>query len=267
MRRFCRLLAALVLVVPSVTARAQADPATGRDLLQTMHDAYAGRWFTTLTFTQATTQRTADGKDTVSTWYESLRFTAANGTQLRIDTGEPSLGNGVLYSPDSLWVFRAGKQVAARPGGNALLPLIEGAYVQPVSRTAAELGPTKVDLSRAVVKGHWRDRPVWIAGAASTADSTSPQFWVDVATKAVVRAIFSPVPSAPVMDVRLDKLVQTGGGWLATRCEFYVAGKLTQVEEYHDWKTNVDLSAALFDAATWSTAPHWVGKRPAPRNH
>jgi hypothetical protein len=45
---------------------------------------------------------------------------------------------------------------------------------------------------------------------------------------------------------------------LATRCEFYVAGKLEQAEDYNDWKTDVALSPGLFDPATFSTAPHWV---------
>jgi hypothetical protein len=62
------------------------------------------------------------------------------------------------------------------------------------------------------------------------------------------------------MDMRLEGLEELAGGWLATRCEFYVAGKLAQAEEYHDWKANVDLPPALFDPATWSTAPHWAGR-------
>ena len=256
--------AALSCTLLAHAARGQSMPATGRDLLQTMRDAYASTWFTSLTFTQKTTTRGADGAETVATWYESLRYTDASGTQLRIDTGEPSAGNGVLYSADPIWIFRAGKQVAARSGGNALLPLIEGVYVQPVARTIAELKATGVDLSRAVVSGRWHDRPVWIAGASSAADSTSPQFWVDAGNKAVVRAIFAPVPSAPVMDMRLEGLVSLAGGWLATRCEFFVAGKLSQVEEYNDWRANANLPPALFEAATWSTAPHWAAKPARP---
>lgn len=255
-----RLVVLFLLAVACAhrTAAAQEEPASGSELLRVMRNAYANQWFTTLIFTQATTTRDSTGKERVATWYESLRYTPSGGTQLRIDTGEPAAGNGVLYSPDSLWVFRSGKQIAARPGGNRLLPLIEGVYVQPVERTARELAPTGVNLTVAVVRGQWRGRPVWIAGAGGAGDTTSPQFWVDVGTKALVRAIYSPVAGAPVMDMRLDSLVETGGGWLATRCEFWISGKLVQTEEYHDWRTNVALSAELFDPATWATAPHWA---------
>jgi hypothetical protein len=244
--------------LPLVAAVAQGEPESGHELLRVMRSAYADRWFKTLIFTQTTTTRDSTGKERVATWYESLRYTPSSGTELRIDTGEPAAGNGVLYSPDSVWVFRNGKQVAVRPGGNRLLPLVEGAYVQPVERTAQELAPTGVNLTLAVLRGQWRGRPVWIAGAGAAGDTTSPQFWVDVRTKAVVRAIYSPVAGAPVMDMRLDRLVETGGGWLATRCEFWIAGKLAQTEEYHDWRTNVALPPALFDPAAWATAPHWA---------
>lgn len=245
-------------------ARAQGAPATGLDLLRTMHDAYRGKWYTSLTFTQQTTQRRPDGTDTVSTWYESLRQTEAKGTELRIDRGDPAAGNGALYSADSLFVVRGGKVAVTRQGGNALLPLIAGVYLQPVERTVAELAPTKVDFSRAVLTGKWNDRPVWIAGASAAADTTSPQIWVDVATKVVVRALLVPVPSAPFMDIRLDGVVPLAGGWLATKCTFYVAGAQVQAEEYRDWKANVDLSQQLFDVTTWTTAPHWAAQTQKP---
>ncbi len=148
-----------------------------------------------------------------------------------------------------------------RAGGNALLPLIEGVYLQPVARTAEELAPTKVDLARPVVEGRWDGRPVWIAGATSAADTTSPQIWVDVERKVVVRALLVPVLSVPFMDIRLEGLVPLAGGWLATKCEFYIAGVRSQSEEYQDWKANIELAPALFEVKSWTTAPHWATKR------
>ena len=252
-----RLLLAATLVATG-NPRVSHVPATGLELLRVMREAYNGKWYKTLTFVQKTTQRRPDGTDTVTTWYESVRYSEATGTQLRIDVGDPANGNGVLYSADSLWVMRGGHLAAARPGGNALLPLIEGVYLQPVVRTAAQLAPTGIDLGRAVLTARWNDRPVWIAGAASLADTTSPQFWVDVERRAVVRALLVPAPGTPLMDIRLDSLVPLAGGWLATQCAFYVGGSRVQMEEYHDWAANVALDPGLFDAATWTTAPHWA---------
>jgi len=224
-----------------------------------MRDAYAGRWYTTLTFVQKTTKQSPDGKKTVETWYESLRQTDGPGTQLRIDLGLPSEGNGVLYTANETRRLRAGKLVETRQGGNALLPLIEGVYLQPIARTVAELEPTGVDLSRPVVMGRWEKRPVWILGATSSSDLRSPQIWVDTERKVVVRALLPPVPGAPLMDVRIGRWVHVGGGWLGTRCDFLVDGKLEQAEEYSDWKAGIPLSDALFDPETFGSAPHWAG--------
>jgi hypothetical protein len=81
---------------------------------------------------------------------------------------------------------------------------------------------------------------------------------VDVERKVVVRALLVPVPGAPFMDVRIGRFVELGGGWLGTRCEFLVDGKLDQLEDYEDWKAGVTLSPALFDPAKFRTAKHWA---------
>src|SRR5262249_33986275 len=202
-RHLLALIAGAALALP---VRAQ-QPATGPDVLQAMHDAYARQWYARLTFIQKTTRKTADGKDTVATWYESVRYTAAKGAELRIDIGEPSAGNGVLYTADSLWAFKAGKLTVARAGGNALIPLIESVYMQPVDRTVRAPAPTGVDFPRAPVKTRWQDHDVWIIGVTSAADPASPQIWVDIATKVVVRSIFAPVPGRPPMDARFERYV------------------------------------------------------------
>jgi hypothetical protein len=223
-----------------------------------MRQAYDGRWYSTLTFVQRTTKKDAQGKETVETWFESLRHTPSAGTELRIDRGQPSEGNGVLYTARRTRVFRAGALVADREGGNALLPLIESVYVQPIATTIEELAPVAVDWSRPVVEARWEERPVWIVGASSRDDLRSPQIWVDVERKVVVRTLLVPVPGAPFMDVRISRFVPVGGGWLGTRCEFLVDGKLDQLEDYENWKVGVDLSPQLFEPATFGTAKHWA---------
>ena len=253
--------AALAAAIVVGDARAQQTPATGRDVLQAMHDAYAGKWYPTLTFIQRTTRTMPDGRDSVATWYESVRYTPERGSVLRIDIGNPAQGNGVLYTADSLWAFRGGQLAVTRAGGNSLIPLIESVYMQPVERTLRELAATGVDFTRPVVKGRWENADVWIVGVSSAADTSSPQIWVDAKTKVVVRSIFAPVPSRPMMDARFEKYVPLAGGWLATRCVFYVDGKFSQGEDYSDWKAPVALAPGLFDVATFATAPHWATPR------
>ena len=242
--------------IGGVIADAQSVPRTGAEVFQRMHDAYAGKWYRTLTFVQKTTQRRPDGTDAVSTWYESLR--QVDGvTQLRIDIGDPSAGNGVLYTADSSWRVRDGKLVSASADGNEFLPLIEGVYFNPVEQTIRELSSTKTDMSR-VIEGSYQNRRVWIIGATSTADTTSPQIWIDAERNVAVRAILSPPSNAPALDIHLDGYVPIDGTWLASKIAMMQGGVPRQTEEYRDWKVNVDLPASLFAVATWTTAPHWA---------
>jgi hypothetical protein len=247
----------LLCCTASVQLIAQT-PRDGNAALERMKAAYEGKWYHTLIFGQKTTQIRGDGKAVESTWHESLRHTAATGVQLRIDMGDLAAGNGVLYTTDSSWRVQKGALSRTSADGNEFLPLIEGVYVQPVSKTAAEIANMHVDLSR-VHAGAWRERPVWIVGASAASDTTSPQFWVDQARNVVVRAILRP-DAKTTLDISLDGYEAVGPAWLATKISMAVNGKTIQTEEYYDWKTNVDLSPALFDVKTWTTAPHWAKK-------
>ena len=249
-------LGAVLSAGSPLVASAQDAPRTGREVLDRMHAAYSGRWYRTLTFVQRTTITKKDGGTEVQTWHESLRATPDGGTRLRIDFGDLALGNGVIYTADSVYVVRGGKVVAQRPDGNPFLPLIEGVYVQPVERTVRDLAGTKVDLNT-VSSGVWHGRPSWIVGAVAT-DSSAPQFWVDRERLVLVRMILAVAPGQPMMDIDLGGYAKVGQGWLATKIAMSVGGKPAQAEEYSDWKVGMDLSPALFEAASWSTAPHWA---------
>jgi len=254
--RWIRLAIASSCLIAAPVA-AQSTPKTGADVLQRMHDAYAGKWYKTLTFAQKTTIRRRDGTDTVETWHESLRYTDAHRTQLRIDRGDLSAGNAVLYSADSSWIVRGGKLVATRSNGNEFLPLIEGVYMQPVARTVKDLDSAKIDMQR-VTRANWQGRPAWVVGASSPNDTTSTQFWVDVERNVVVRMLLSPGGPGPMLDIHLDGYVPLAGGWLATKIVMTEGGKPRQSEEYSDWKANVSLDDAAFsvDKSPGSKAPN-----------
>src|SRR6476620_1534568 len=113
--------ASLVLLAATATAGAQSTPKSGTEVLQRMHDAYAGKWYRTLTFVQKTTRYNKDGTTAVSTWFERLRQVDPTTTQLRIDIGDPAVGNGMLYTADSTWRVRGGKISATQGSGNEFL--------------------------------------------------------------------------------------------------------------------------------------------------
>jgi hypothetical protein len=260
-----RQLSFIVLLLTTACAQGARTPSPahaprdGRELLAQMHDAYAGKWYRTLTFVQKTTINRPGQPEQIQTWYESL----LSPNRLRIDFGDLAEGNGVIYTADSLYVVRAGKQVRAVANGNPFLPFVAGVYAQPIETTLQQLAPYHFDLSL-VRPDTWQGRPVYVVGAKSADDTTSAQFWVDRERLVALRMILalSPVPNAPPMDIHLDSYEPVAGGWLATNVAMSSKGAMVQQEQYSDWKGDVNLPAEFFDAAHWTSTPHWAARKP-----
>ena len=255
MIRFLTLSTAL-LAASAVHAQG-ANPTSGRDVLARMRAQHAGEWYRSLTFRQTTTVRQRDGRDTVQTWYETLRYTPEQGTQLRIDVAPLASGNASISTWDSTWVIRADTLNAARAGGNPFLALIEGVYLQPVGETIRHLAPLGFDLAK-LRSADWHGQAVWIIGSSDPSDTTSAQFWVEAEHLMVVRIVLATGAGRPPMDIRLGALKPCGKGWLATSVEMFQGGQRRQLEEYHDWQCDVPLDAQLFNPHAGKSAKHWA---------
>ena len=200
------------------TATPSTPPAAARlpaivsadQLLDAMHARYARTWYKNLTFVQKSTSLRPDGSTSrVETWYEALEVPA----RLRIDLGEPSRGNGVLYRGDSVYQFQEGKLVDKRVGRNPLLILGFDVYGQPASRTLEQLGAEHID-TRVLRTDTLYGRRVYVVGAGP-GDSTSNQFWVEADRLLFVRLIQSDAARRATRDIRFENYVQHGGGWVA----------------------------------------------------
>ena len=141
--RFTRrtALLSLAILAPSFAAGAQATPKSGVDVLQIMHDAYAGKWYRTLTFTQKP-PRIARHSDNVAV----VRDAAARGRDGDAASHRRRRPKGrqrnALHRRFDVGDAR-GKLTATRPTGNEFLPMIEGVYMQPVAKTLAQLKSTR----------------------------------------------------------------------------------------------------------------------------
>jgi hypothetical protein len=253
------LVAAIVLgtsaCVPGPGVARNLSPNSGIDVLRAMHDRYEGKWFKTLTFKQATTVTRPDGTTNVTTWYEAVR----SPRLLRIDFGEPSAGNGVLYTPDSVIAIRAGKVVRARAEGNPFLPFVVGVYTQPLDTTIAQLAPWKFDLSK-LSRATFEGRAVYVVGADSGSDTT-PQFWVDIDRLILVRMIV-PLGTTSPYDIRLLNYRKLGDSWVAMHISMLQNGKEVQAEDYTDARIDTPLAPDFFAPEKWTTAPHWHTSAP-----
>jgi len=239
---------------PSAAAPSARSPAiTSADqLLAAMRDRYAGKWYRNLTFVQKSTFLRPDGSVLrEETWYEA----GAIPGKLRIDLGEPSKGNGVIYRADSVYSFQGGKIVDRRVGRNLLLTLGFDVYLQPVAKTLDQLRGENVNVSVLRTDTLYGKR-MYVVGAGPN-DSTSTQFWIEADRMLFVRLIQSNAARTATQDIRFEKYVQHGNAWVAEEVRMLRGGKLSFHEEYSNVRVNVPLDESIFIPEKYATATHW----------
>lgn len=235
----------------------RADGITSADqLVSAMHAAYAGRWYRNLTFVQKTTYYRPDGTASrVESWYEAGVLPG----RLRIDLGDVTKGNGVLFRNDSTYQVQAGRVTQRMAGRNPLMVLGFDVYAQPAATTLAQLGAERFDIG-VLHRDSLDGRPVFVVGAGP-GDTTTNQFWVDAERLLFVRLIQTDAQRRRTQDVRFENYVKHGGGWVAERVRILGDGRLVLLEEYSDVRTNVELDPDLFIPERWSAAKHWYTPR------
>lgn len=231
----------------------RTDPIVSADqLIAAMHDRYDDTWYRTLTFLQKTSYLRPDGTPSrVETWYEAVSLPGL----LRIDLGEPSRGNGVLYRADSVYQVQEGRVTHRLAGRNLLLTLGFDVYHQPPATTLRQLAEERIDLAL-LRTDSLEGRAMYVVGAGPS-DTTANQFWVDAEHLVFVRLIQSDVDRRRTQDIRFGRYVRHGGGWVAEEVRVQADGRLVFLEEYTDVRVNVPLDSALFIPERWNTAPHW----------
>ncbi len=237
-------LAAALLGSPSADSAAV-------DLVRRMHDRYAGKWPESVTFVQTSTFH-EDDSTRVETWYEAV----GSPSMLRIDFAPLEGGNGVIFRADSVYAFKAGKQVFAGPEIHPLMVLSRDVYGLPPDRTIEKLRALGFDLSR-MREDTWQGRPVHVVGAES-GDLESPQFWVAAENLVFVRLI-QPSKQDPsrIEEVQFNGYRPLGQGWIETEVLFFENGKLVFEERYADTREGVEFEPDLFEPASWDR-PGWV---------
>lgn len=218
-----------------------------------MRDRYSGRWYNTLTFVQASTFYRADGSVLrTETWPETVMMPG----RLRIDIGNPSIGNAVIYANDTVYQFQQKRLISRQPGHNPLQVLGFDVYHLPPSRTMEILSSLGYDLStmyRTTLDG----RDYYVVGARE-GDLRSKQFWIDADRLLLWRALEPWRENDPaVREIRFQDYKQHGGGWVAEEVDFLRNGTRYFFEKYRDVRTDVEVDPALFDPRQFTTAKHW----------
>ena len=247
---------------PDTSAPAEpVDPGitTTQRLIEAMRERYDGKWYRTLTFVQTSTYYRGDGTVLRSEiWPESVMIPG----RLRIDIGNPSIGNAALYVNDTLYEFQQKRLVRRQALYNPLQILGFDVYYLAPSRTLEILSSLGYDLStmyRTTLDG----REYYVVGARQ-GDLKRKQFWIDADRMLLWRAIepWRDTDTVNVREIRFQDYKPHGGGWVAEEVDFLRNGTRYFFEKYRDVRTDVDIDPALFDPRQFTTAKHWYREPP-----
>lgn len=231
------------------TLLAGADPKSGDELVKTMHDRYAGTWYHTLSFLQHNTAYLPNDSIEHSTWFERMSVPGSLRIDFRGGPGFPPTA-GILFARDSQFIVSGDTLANAMAFIHPLMVLGFDVYNQPVERTLARLRDLAFDLS-VMHEDTWQGRPVYVVGAQA-GDLHTRQFWVDRERLVFVRMLEpGRRDTSTTTETQFNDYRQVKGGWVSAQVLLLVNGQRRWMEEYDDIKTNVPLTAGVFDVKRW----------------
>lgn len=224
-------------------------------LIEEMMEKQEGEWFDDYTFIQKTIKYDRDGNVRgEEIWYEAIKYP----DQFRIDYGDPSLGNSVIYRSDSAYTFKDSLLTDKRKEYQEFLLMEGGLYQLPSSiHVLARLIEFGYDIEK-FHETEYQGKKTYVFGADSD-DLKSKQMWIDAENLYIVRKL-SPFREKYTLETRYDDFKKYGPAWIENKVSFYIDGNLVQDEYYSEVDITVDLDPKLFDPANayeW----HWYEKQ------
>jgi hypothetical protein len=222
---------------------------SAHDLINEMHDRYAGNWYRTLRFTQTNTFYTQSGGEQKSRWVQNLSVPG----RLRIDFEPLSAKSGLLILNNRVTTFDNGKRVDSRRSIQAILTLTADVYAIPATTTLRRLDSLRINVEKFRTDKLDKKR-VYVVGA-DEGDLESSQIWIDADRMLLVRLIQAEKRGdrTIVTDTRVGEYKDVDGFPIAHEFVSTRDGKPYFREEYEDVRVNADLPPGIFDPSRWAS--------------
>ncbi|WP_299757550.1 outer membrane lipoprotein-sorting protein [uncultured Pontibacter sp.] len=199
----------------------------GHEVVKAMYKRWQGKWYPNFQFEQRAIFYENEQVSKEEVWQEL--YSQPGRLHIRFDGFES--GNGVIFSEDSVYHFKARKLAAKMPQVHPLVLLSFDAYFLQPQETAAKLQQLNFDLGK-ISEADWQGRKAIVVGTKNPADGSSSQFWVDKERLYVVRVITNNTGS--VRDVEMNNYQLLDNYWVATEIIFKTDGVTTLREEYYN---------------------------------
>jgi hypothetical protein len=199
------------------------------DVIKSAHKKYYNAPCKRYTFSQRNTHYKADTISGHSVWHEAIEFP----DKFRIDFGDKTNGNFVIFKHDSVFNYKKGELVKTRQDSSSLLLLLGGMFYRKLDDVLKRLQQAGYDLKVMSVQ-QWKGKDTYVIGAKEN-DLRSNQVWIDKATLQVMR-IVEKINEEDMMDMRFESHQPSCKGYVETKVSFRRNGVLEQEEEYYDIK-------------------------------
>ena len=209
---------------------------TGEDLLRAMHKKYFHNYCKTVQFEQKTIRYKNDAVSDTAYWYEWISYP----DKFRIDFGIKFGGNCLIFKNDSAYSYKNHKLVKTRADENDLLLLLGGMYFRKFEDVTTRLKKLGYDFSK--IKTDTLNK----AGCFVVGADNSYQLWADKKDLKII-ALKTKLTEADWLEIRFDAFQKSCKGFNETKVTAKKNGKLEQVEEYQNIKTEIIIPNSIFN--------------------
>jgi len=202
---------------------------SGEEVLAKMHHRYKLAPCKSYTFSQKNTHYRNDSMISNSEWHEAIEFP----DKFRIDFGDTTKGNYVIFKNDSAYNYRNFKIKKVSYNTNTLLLLLGGMYYRDLPDVYARLKKENYNITVLSIQ-KLNKHNCYVIGATKD-DLKSNQIWVSTKTLRIER-IIEQLDENNIMDMNFDSYQANCKGFIETKVTFKRNGKIEQVEEYYNIK-------------------------------
>lgn len=236
-----------------LTSAAFSQMNSARELVHAMYLTLKTDPLEAFTFSQETIRYEGDtlSGDT-STWYEAIQYP----DKFRIDFGNPSGGNAVIYKNDSAYIFRKGALKTTRFEPMPLLFLKGGMSFYPFKEAMPRLQSFGVDTTVFTIQS-WQGRDYYVIGAKA-GDLQTRQVWISTSDLIPVRRM-DPHRSGKTIELVYKNFENFDGHLIETRVDIFIEGDLIQKECYHNINIDPKIPEDFFEPAKFGSSHWWKG--------
>lgn len=236
----CLFSKAQVIGIDIDTSSPKVKFETGKDVITFMHQKYKEGPCKSYTFSQKNTHYRNDSIVGNSEWHEYIEFP----DKFRIDFGEKSEGNFVIFKNDSSYRYKNNTLKKVNYNTNTLLLLLGGMYYRDLKDVMTRLQNENYN-TQLLSTQKWKKQQVYVVGALK-GDTTSNQIWINKKNWKIVR-IIEKLDAESFMDMTFDAYQKNCNGYVETKVTFKRNGKIEQMEEYYNIKPIAVFAPEVFN--------------------